>query len=187
MNKEEDAHPLMPTLLAMRDANNMTDEWDQPSELFLCNSRKDVSSIFQDLVSQFVVSPGIPLEIVSGGMGVTEAVTAMAGSIEDGIISPPPTPKGFEFRGLILLSEGWALGENAPQKDRDKAARGELQIPEHPARIEVKLWTLVVAEGTWIKPHYRGPGGGPDLFLSTTEGRVPEALRSLFIAITQKD
>lgn len=89
--------------------------------------------------------------------------------------------------GLVFLVEGWSLnardGLDVEEARAELAAAGK-RFSDHPAAIEIKMFTAIDVDGIKAYCIERGSGAVEVDASEAMSGRVPDALRVLMMEVT---
>jgi len=154
------------------DVDVAADKWDEEPSLAL---------IFKDPEGVVCFAP-VPLGQGVWGAAEPHKVVWAAGQVAldlHRLSGWSPMDEGETLLGVVLFSEGWGLSETNPAEGgllRRWVESGN-RIAEHPQRVEFKLVSAVLTDGTVLMLTHQRGGVTESKPASGVEGRIPDSLR----------
>lgn len=171
---------LKEQITGLVEVSRQVDEWDQIPMLFVYQADPDG---VKDFVAT-IMGLGFEGDPVVG-------LHAMVNAIQRG--GRPPLPASTPILGMVLQNEGWGLrSEDIPHEEIEAWIAAGKRYVDHPAAVETKIFTGVrnLGSGPVIKVEilntmYTRHEEADAPIVATTEGRIPDVLRALFVAMTE--
>lgn len=141
--------------------------WDQPAQFFVIlesNLGLGVRSIA--MPEHCEVNPSETLSFFLDWLTGDEDCPA---SLKERTFRVSQIPRGFIFRGLVMVSEGWTLDPDQVSPEEFDAAFAEHRVFQHPQRIDTRDGTAYLTDGTYASVH-RVRGKIPEFATSTDQG-----------------